>query len=353
MSLITRVFLFILAFSFVSCAKPPAMKQEKSIFVKFEPAGRGEIIEEFSTAGELKADEDVIVSAQRPGKIIKINVREGQYVQAGARLIEIAGKDVDADLSKARQDFDSYKKLYDEGAISQLELNNYKANLDRLGSFKSDLVIKATISGQVGEIMVDLGDYVKEGDDLLDLVKLYPMELTYTIPERLLAKVKPGQKVILTTDSYPGEEFTAQVKFVSPKVDSKTRATLVRASLDYSEFNLKANQFVNVRQILNVNQDILLIREEAIYLDQGQEFVFTADEIEKTQEEKDADAKKAGMPGPPPGTHRAKKNKVKIGLRKPGFVQIIDGIEEGDMVIYAGLTSIYEGAKLVQVKEDN
>jgi membrane fusion protein, multidrug efflux system len=351
LSISRLVFVFI-ALSLFSCAKPPAMKEEKSIFVKFDPATRGEIIEEFSTAGELKADEDVIVSAQRPGKIISIKVTEGQFVQAGARLVEIQGKDIDADLLKAQQDFDSFKKLFDEGAISKLELNSYKASLDKLKSFKNDLVIQASISGQVGEIMVDVGDYVKEGDEILELVKLYPMELTYTIPERLLSKVKPGQTVILTTDSYPGKEFGAKVKFVSPKVDLQTRATLVRASLDPTELVLKANQFVKVRQVLNVNQNILLIPEEAIYLDQGQEYVFTATAIEKSQEEMDADQEQAGKPGPPPPTHIAHKNKITIGLRKPGFVQIIEGIKEGDLIIKAGLTSIYDGAKLVQVKED-
>lgn len=343
----------ILTFSFVlfSCAKPPAAKKEKSIFVKFEAAKYGEVIEEFSTAGELKANEDVVVSAQRPGRVISINVREGQYVEAGTKLFELSGKDVDADLTKALADYNSYKKLYDEGAISKLELANYKATLDRLSSFKNDLVTRAQISGQIGEIFIDQGDYVKDGDQILELVKLYPLEITYSIPERLIPKVKLGQEVILKTDSYPGKEFKAEVKFISPKVDEQTRSTLVRASLVASKYPLKANQYVEVTQILGASTDFILVPEEAIYIDQGQEYIFTAHSIEKTEEEKKADAQKAKLPGPPPATHTAKKNKVLTGLRKPGFVQIVEGIKEDDQVVYAGLTSIYDGAKLVQVKE--
>ena len=347
-----RLITLLISFFLVSCSKPLAQKQEKAIFVKFKAAATGEIVEEFSTAGELKADEDVLVSAQRQGRIISINVKEGEYVKAGTALVEIQGKDVDADLIKARKDYQSYKKLHNEGAISKLELNTYKANLDKLRSFKNDLIIRASVSGQVGEIMVDKGDFVKEGNEILELVKLYPLELTYTIPERLLAKVQPGQKVFLQTDAYPGVEFTAKVKFVSPKVDPKTRATLVRASVDPSTMVLKANQYVNVRQVLKTNTDILLVPEEAIYLDQGQEYIFTAHEIEKTVEQKEKEAQKAGMPGPPPASHTAVKTKITTGLRKPGFVQIIDGIEEGEQVIYAGLTSIYDGAKIIPVKEE-
>jgi RND family efflux transporter MFP subunit len=351
MLLNNRLIFFLIPFILFACAKPPQMKEEKSIFVKFKAAGRGEIVEEFSTAGELKADEDVLVSAQRPGRVIAVNVREGQFVKAGMPLVEISGTDVDADLVKAKKDFETYKKLFDEGAISQLELNSYQANYERLISFKNDLLIRATVSGQIGELMIDKGDYVKEGDSILELVKLYPLELSYTIPERLLAKVALGQTVYLTTDAYPGKEFTAKVKFISPKVDPNTRATLVRANVVPSGLTLKANQYVNVRQVLAVNKDILLVPEEAIYLDQGQEYVFTAQELEKTEEEKKADKEKEGLPGPPPPTHLAHKNKIETGLRKPGFVQIVSGIKEGDQVIYAGLTSIYEGAKLVQVKE--
>ncbi len=324
------------------------MKQEKSIFVKFLAAERGEIISEFTTAGELKADEDVIVAAQRPGRVVSIFVNEGQYLKSGTTLIEIAGKDVDADLIKAKQDFDTYKKLFDEGAISQLELNGYKANLDKLKSFKNDLVVKAQIDGQVGEIYIDKGDYVKEGDKILDLIKLYPLELTYTIPERLLAKVKPGQSVIFTTDSYPGKEFSARVTFISPRVDALTRATLVRARVAQTNLSLKANQYVTVKQILNIDSNALLVPEEAIFLDQGQEYIYTAEAIENTKEEKEE-----GQAGPPPPTHIAKRNLVETGARKPGYVEILSGIKDGESVIYAGLTSIYPGAKLIQVKEEN
>ena len=339
--------------AFTGCQKAPLpTKKEKSIFVKFKPVVKGPISSSFSTSGEIKAHEDVMVLAQRPGRVLNIFVKEGQYVQRGATLVELQGTDVDADLARASQEYKSYQKLYQEGAISQIELANYKATVDKLLSYKNDLVIKAETSGQVGEIIADRGEYVKEGNEILNLVKLYPLELTYTIPERLLAKVKPGQRVQFSTDAYPGYKFDAVINFIAPRVDPATRATLVRAQVAPSNKILKANQFVLVEQNLATNSNFVLVPEEAIYLDQGQQYVFTAAAIEKTQEEIEADKEKAKLPGPPPATHIAKRNKVETGLRKPGFVQIISGIDEGDNVVYAGLTSIYDGAKLVQVADD-
>jgi membrane fusion protein (multidrug efflux system) len=342
-----RLIFLTLIFTMFSCAKPPEMKQEKSLYVKFKASELGEIRQEFTTAGQIKAAEDIQVSAQRAGRVLKIFVHEGQYVERGAKLVEIQGKDIDADLLKAKKDFESYQSLFNEGAISELELNAYKAEFARLQSFKNDLLITASISGQVGDIQLDQGDFVKLGDPILELVKLNPLEISYTIPEKLLAKVKLGDSLHFTTDSYPDKEFSAKVKFISPRVDENTRTTLVRALIDPSKFVLKANQFVKIKQVFNHQQDILLVPEEAVYLDQGQEYIFTADLLEQ-----DAEANNAPKaPGPPPPTHKAKKNKVVTGLRKPGFVQILDGVNEGDLIVYAGLTSIYDGAKLIQVKE--
>lgn len=337
-------------FLFNSCSKPQNQSpKEKSLFVKFEAASTGEISQEFETAGELKADKEIEVSAERQGKIEKIYVYEGQYVQAGTSLIKIEGEDVDADLLQAQNDYDSFKTLYDEGAISKQELIGYETKLKRILSQKDNLLIKAISSGYVGEIKVDPGDYLNLGSPIMSLVKLYPLRVSYYIPEKLIAKVKLGQKVSLTTDAFPGKDFLANVSFISPSVDQSTRAVLVRAKVSGVNRQLKANQFVTVKQTILDLENVLLVREEAIYLDQGQEYIFLADELEK---DPNASHEAPAGPGPPPPTHQARRVAIKTGLRKPGYVQIIEGIQEGENIVYAGLTSIYPGAKLVRVPED-
>jgi membrane fusion protein (multidrug efflux system) len=94
---------------------------------------------------------------------------------------------------------------------------------------------------------------------------------------------------------------------------------------------LKPNQYIRIRQKVKDKNNILAVKEEAIYLDQGQEYVFIAE------------------PASEDGFYNAVKKPVETGLRKNALVEVTKGINEGELVIYAGLYSIYEGAKLSSV----
>lgn len=344
-------FIALLSLIFLSsCAKKNGNAQNivKPLYVKYEKASLGEIKQQFETAGELKADKEILVSAERPGKVEAVYVTEGGYANAGAPLIKIQGEDVDADLMKAQADYDSYKKLYEAGAISKQQLIGYESTLKHIESQRRNLSISAISSGMIGQIYVDPGDYVKAGDPLLDLVKIYPLRVSYSIPEKLIAKLKIGQPAFLTTDSEPGTIFESVVDFISPRVEPNTRAILVRAKITNPSNKLKANQFVKVKQVIENLTQVLLVKEEAVYLDQGQEFLYLAI---PNKDYKEGDKPKTNPDGSQQPTHTAKRVPVKTGLREEGKVEITEGIQEGDNVIYAGLYSIYPGANLIIVEE--
>lgn len=340
--------LILLLFSSSACSKKAApVAAVKPLFVKAEAATTGDIERAFETAGELKADKEILVAAERPGMVKEIYVREGQWVKAGQALIQIEGKDVDADLKKAQSDFASYQNLFDQGAISKQELINYEAQLRRVESQIDNLQINVISSGFIGVIYVDPGDYVKRGDKILDLVKIYPLRVSYSVPEKLISKILIGQSVELRTDSEAGKVFNASVDFISPRVDPNTRAVLVRGKINSPSTNLKANQFVTVKQVINSSNTTLLVREEALYLNQGQEYLYLASSLR-------AEAKQANVETPEIDASDelvAKRVAVKTGQRQEGMVEILEGIEAGDNVIYAGLHSIYPGAKLVLVSD--
>ncbi len=348
-----RSFLLIISLFFISsCSKPQETQvAEKPLFVKFEEAAIKPVSQSFETAGEIKADEEILVAAERQGQLEKIFVKEGAWVAAGTPLVRIKGDDIVSDLKKAEADYESYKKLYEEGAISQLDFLQYETNLERIKSQMSNLNITAITSGVIGEIYVDLGDYLNVGTKILDLVKLYPLRLSYSIPERLLPKVALGQTVNFTTDSAPGEIFTAKVDFISPKVDPMSRTILVRATVDSSVKKLKANQFVTIQQVIKDIPNALMVREEAVYLDQGAEYLYLAMSSREERGDLPADEIASSSSTPRNDGYVAKRVKIKTGLREPGWVQILEGIEPGDNVIYAGLTTIYPGAKLTRVVE--
>ncbi len=328
----------IIFFSFLSlssCSKQVAQQNNiRPVFVKMEAAQYQAVTEDFETVGELKADKEILVSAERAGQVEKIYVSEGRWVNAGETLVKIKGNDVKADYDLAQADYERMKALYDQGAISAQNLMQYQNKLNVTESQVDNLLISAVTEGLIGEIYVDPGDYVRLGDRIMDLVKVYPLRISYSIPEKLLAYVKLGQAVEFTSDIDVSKAFQATVNFVAPRVDPDTRTILVRAQVSGVIPSLKANQFVRIKQTIKHIDQALMVREESLYLEQGQEYLYLAD--------RGADDK----------TYIARKVAVQTGLRQEGRVQVLEGLKEGENVIYAGLHSIYPGATLTLVDEN-
>ncbi len=324
----------LLILSLNSCSKKdPPPKPQRPIAIKFEEAKLMDLEQYFETVAELKANREIVISAERDGQVQQILVEEGQWVNQGQALVNIKAEDTLADLAKAKADYDSYKKLFDEGAISKLEYLTYKATLERLEADLDRLRIKALSSGIVGKIDIDPGDFVRVGDRIMDLVSINPMRVSYSVPEKLIPYIKLGQTIELRTSVYPKEVFLAKVDFISPIVNKETRAILVRASLVSNPKDLKPNQFMKVKQKVKDKKNAILVREEALFLEQGEEFIYLASPAEEE------------------GFYVADRRVVKTGIRKPGIVEITEGIEADDPIVYAGLFSIYPGAKLIPSEE--
>ena len=329
-------------FILVSCSKKQAEPQAAPpVAVKFEEVKAQSISQEFTTAGELKADREILVSAEIAGQIEAILVKEGEWIREGQILVRVKGDDAKADLAKAKSDYESFLSLYEQGAISKRELLQYETLLKKAEAVLDHLNIKALISGTVGEIYVDPGDFTSQGSKIMDLVKSRPLRVSYSIPEKLIPLVKLGQPVEINTEAYPNQVFTGFVDFIAPKVDTTSRTVLVRAQVDDPKAQLKVNQFVEVKQKIKKHEDALLVKEESVYLDQGQEYLYLARPSDKEE------------------SYKAERVAIKTGLRQiskdaegkeQARVEIVNGIQEGDLVIYAGLHSIYPGAELLPIE---
>lgn len=327
-----------LVFLLNSCGKPQKKPnpQARPVAVKFEAADTGSISRKFQTVGELKADKEVSIRAERPGQIEEIFVTEGGWVNIDQAVVKIEGDDAEAELALARSNYNSFESLYKEGAISEQELKVYETAYRKAQAAMENLEICSRLSGTVGQIYIDKGDFVNIGDPIMDLVKLYPLRVSYNVPEKTIPLIEVGDMVVIRTDAEPDKEIPAYVDFISPRVDTNSRSVLVRAKVDTSNANaknLKANLFVKVEQEIRTVDDTILVREEAVYLDQGQEYIYLAD-------------------GDSDNGYKAKRVPIETGIRdSSGLVEITSGVSNGDLVIFAGLHSIYPGATLNPIQE--
>jgi membrane fusion protein, multidrug efflux system len=143
-------------------------------------------------------------------------------------------------LEAARQRYQSEQNLADQ---SYRSLEGARARVALARKAVSDTSVRAPLSGIVAERLVSVGDYVTRGARVATVVRIDPLRVELTIPEQHVSVVKVGQQVRLTVDAYPGEEFAATVKFVSPSLRSDQRALTVEAIAANGDGRLKPGFF--------------------------------------------------------------------------------------------------------------
>ena len=176
-----------------------------------------------------------------------------------------------AALDWAEADFNRIKALLDQKVVSQAEyeqrltqvqaarqqyqtalngaqqsfrsLQAARARVDMARKSSADTVVRAPFAGIVAERLVSTGDYVTRGMKIATVVRIDPVRVELTVPEQYLSLVKSGQAVRLSVDAYPGEVFTATVRFVSPSLKANQRALTVEAIAPNADNRLKPGLF--------------------------------------------------------------------------------------------------------------
>lgn len=279
------------------------------------------------TVGSLRADESVVVRPEVAGRISRIHFTEGGRVQAGQPLFTLDGSLARASLNEAAANLQNSRRaaeragqLVEENLIARADHDTARAALGvdqaRVASAKtalSKMTLTAPFSGQIGLREVSVGDYVNAGQELVTLVRLDPIEVDFSLPESAMAQLQTGQSVEVTVDAYPGETFSGEVVAIDPVVDPNSRSVRLRAQIPNPDSRLRPGQFANVEVDAGAGRaNALLIPEQALMQDGDIRFVYTV-----------VDGK-------------AHKAPIRTGKRVPGKVQVLDGLEAGDVVITAG-----------------
>ena len=214
--------------------------------------------------GSLRSDESVIVRAEQSGRITALNFKEGQPVRSGQVLVQLDDSVARAELEQARANqklgkakFDRAVELKQRNFISgqaQDEAENAMRVADATVSLAdaklAKLTIKAPFSGTVGLRTASTGDYVKDGQDIVNLEKTDPIKVDFNVPEIFQSKIKLGQALSVALDALPGQAFTGKVIAVNPQLDTAGRAVVLRAQMDNRSGVLKPGMFARVRLTL-------------------------------------------------------------------------------------------------------
>ena len=293
--------------------------------------------------GTVLANASAVLRAEVPGQVVERHFEEGQHVSKGDRLFSIEAAVLQAEANEAKANLEqsdaAYKRaqeLVKSQLVSATEFDtaraNYNVSVARLRSAESRLsktVIRAPFDGFIGLRRINVGDYATIGQELVNVVRLNPLRVDFSVPETLLSRIQPGQKISVTVGAFRGEVFEGEVTAIDPQIDVAGHSMAVRARLPNPDLRLRPGLFAQVSVSLAVNPSALMVPEQAIWPIGNDKILYIVTD---------------GV---------ANQRVVTIGDRKPGLVEIVDGLSAGEEIVVAGQMKLFPGAAVRTVPAAN
>jgi membrane fusion protein, multidrug efflux system len=286
-----------------------------------------------SAVGSLRSDEAVMVRPEVSGRIADINFAEGQRVEKGRVLIRLDQavqraelQQAEANLGLAQSRLDRSRDLHTKGFISSQARDEAESNFKvaqathALAAARlTKLEIRAPFTGTVGLRSISVGDFVREGQDIVNLEEIDSLKVDFRVPEIFLKRVSTGQSLRVTLDAIPNKTFNGRILAINPLVDASGRAIVIRAQVKNSDTLLKPGMFARVSLITDEQKQGMTIPEQALIPVGDDFFVFKV------------------VDG------RVQRTKVELGQRITGFAEIVRGLAANDTVVTAGQPKLRDG----------
>ena len=305
------------------------------------------LVDESQTVGSLRSRQGVVLRPEVSGRITQLNFRDGDRVKKGQLLVQFDDQLPTAQVQQAQaelniamanntrnaelvaQNFISRRTLEESAAAQQVA----EAKLALARATAARLKIIAPFDGLAGIRLVNVGDYLKDGADIVNVEDIDAIFVDYRLPERFQTKIRRGQTSVIELDALPGRNFTATVLAIDPLIDANGRSVGVRACIDNRRLQLRPGMFARVNAVFGQRDNARVIPEEAILPQGGKQFVIKL------------------VNGTEPNSRVTQRVEVKIGLRSPGKVEVLEGLEAGDTVVTAGQQRVQRDGTAVRVMD--
>ena len=298
------------------------------------------LVDDAEAVGTLRSRQGVTLRPETSGRIARIGFQEGRPVRRGQLLVQLDDtlqraqlQQAEAQASIARTQLQRNRELVAQNFVSQSAVDQSAATLEvaaaQVALAQAQLArmrVLAPFDGQAGILRVNLGDYVKDGADLVNLEDTSQVWVDYRLPERYLDRVQPGLTVDVAVDALPGQRFTARVEALDSQVDTEGRSLLVRARIDNRGGVLRPGMFARTRTVLGVREQAVVVPEQALVPDEGRQYLIKV------------------VDGPQGKV--SQRFEARLGIRVAGQVEVLDGLRAGEQVVTAGQSRLLGGDAL-------
>ncbi|MDN3653935.1 efflux RND transporter periplasmic adaptor subunit [Thalassotalea ponticola] len=299
------------------------------------PVLMADFSDEFEALGTTRANEQVILTAQYTDIVESIHFNDGDQVKRGQVLVELSKDEEEARIAELQANLDiaqaqlkRFEELVNRGVSSvsqrdeqRAKTKALKAQLKSATAVLDNLTIKAPFDGQLGFRQVSTGALVSNGDKITSLDDISLIKVDFSIPERFINTIEVGQSIRARNVAFNDTLFVGKVTSISPRVDATTRTVQVRAEIPNDNGKLRPGMLMSIILQRDVEK-LLQIPESAVIPFEETHFVFVA---------------KDGV---------AKRMNIEIGRRKPGTVEVIGGLQEGEQVVIEGALKLRDGAAI-------
>ncbi|ACA86461.1 efflux RND transporter periplasmic adaptor subunit [Shewanella woodyi] len=300
------------------------------------------IRDEVEALGTSKANESVTVTPKVTEVATALFFDDGDVVKKGQQLVQLQDREQLARVTAAKvrvnehmRELDRIRSLVTNQTIAELErdrlqtlIDTAKAELAQASSALNDRQISAPFEGRLGLRQISVGSLLSPGTVITTLDDISVIKLDFSVPERFLPSLAVGKNVEATAMAFPDELFSGKVISIDSRVNPTTRAVIVRAELPNPKHRLLPGMLMKVK-LIKESRDALILPESAIIPIQDRHYVYLVD-----------------------GDDKVVKREVHLGLRKRGWVEILDGINLGEQVVIRGILKVRPGDKVkVQFSE--
>ncbi|HEY5711322.1 MAG TPA: efflux RND transporter periplasmic adaptor subunit [Allosphingosinicella sp.] len=301
--------------------------------VRAEAATMTDFTDRIEAVGNARANEQVTLSAPVTERIVRLNFGDGAFVRAGQVIAVLRQTEQSAQLAEAgartreaQQQLARVESLKDRGFATRSSYDSQVAALAQaraqgmqIQSQIGDRVIRAPFSGWASLRTISVGAMATQGTEIATISDLTSIKLDFTVPETMLAALRPGLAIDARAPAYPNRIFRGTIRTVDPVIDPNTRAVTVRAVIPNPDRALRPGMLLSVG-IQSAQRTSLSVPELAVVAEGDRTYVFAVD------------------------GNRVRRIPVRTGTHLGGRVEILAGLRPGQPVVTEGVIKVTDGA---------